>query len=246
MPNWGKNEDNFLVPILFVGSNSTFSPHMVLNLEDIPSLYIPAGLTPIPGYNGNATESVLVSVLLCNPQFTISPATVTVIGSTLQAVIHPGTPNIRNIPVKVANAIFSASLLDAISNDEDIPALDLVNIIASQLFFANYSFLTGGNKPLPINKINNQMNQVLLSSAKAFLSGYSPQSSFLPAFNTMDADAVGEAQQPVLVGSKPFTIALIVVVGVLVMLLIILFVMMKVDQLQLFDLENIVKILQLH
>lgn len=243
--------NNFFIPFIFVGSNSTLSKHVALNLEDIPTIYIPANSSPVPAADGNTgtTEPILVSILLCDPRYTISPATVTVTGSALQAAVLPGVPVIGNIPARAANAIFSTSLLDVTSSAQLWSGI-FINDIARILFFANRSFeypnvKSGGTKPLPLDKINQHMNTVLLSSAKAFLSGDS-SSTWFPAFETIGVDATGEAQRPALVGSKQFLIALIIVVGALVVLSITLLAVMKADQLQLFDLENIVKTLRLH
>ncbi|KAF5354794.1 hypothetical protein D9756_005768 [Leucocoprinus leucothites] len=244
--------DSPLSGFIFVGSNTTISDQVALNLDGIPAA-LSSGQLSRSAATTNATDDLLITALICDPQFKISPATVTLQSGTLWADIQPGLPPANNIPPEAANAIFSQSLLFATSTREAWgDAASLVNNIARILFLSDPSFeytsKPAGIKPLPLDEINRQMDKVLLSSAKAYLSGYRPDIKNLtfPSFEMIDSDAIGEVEQLVLVGSRPFLIALVVVVVVLVVLLITLVAMVKVDQLQTFDLENIVKALRIH
>lgn len=141
--------NNSLIPFIFVGSNTTL-PHppnltVELNLEDIATLFIPANFS-LTGSGRDCKGTIvpkLVSVLLCDPHFILSPATVNLTGSALQAVIHPGSPVVRNIPVQAANIIFSRSLLDTTSSTKIWPTL--VNDIACVLSFADCALNYTGN-----------------------------------------------------------------------------------------------------
>ncbi|KAF5354795.1 hypothetical protein D9756_005769 [Leucocoprinus leucothites] len=235
-----------------VGSNTTLSGHVALNLEGVPTVPVSSGQLIQSTTAENATEVLLATSLLCDPQLRISPATVTLQTGSLWADIHQGSPVVKNIPQEAANALFSQSLLFAASTREAYGDQSLVNNIARILFLADPSFEydenPAGIKPLPIGEINQRMNRVLLSSAKAYLSGYRPNDNNLtfPSFEMIESDAIGQEQQFALVGSRPFLIALAVVVGGLVALLITLVTIVKVDELQTFDLENIVQALRIH
>ncbi|KAJ3559852.1 hypothetical protein NP233_g11161 [Leucocoprinus birnbaumii] len=233
---------------IFVGSNTTLSNHVALNLESVPSF-------PFPGQanlTGNGTTTLLFTSLMCDPQLKISPATVILQSGALSANVHSGSPVVKNIPTEAANTLFAQSLLFAASAREAYTDQSFVNDIARILFLTDPSFehddKPAGIKPLSTDDINRQMNRVLLSSVKAFLSGYQPNSDNLtfPSFAMINSDAIGEVEEFVLMGSKPFLIALAVVDGILIILLAILLSVVRVDQLQTFDLENIVKALKLH
>jgi hypothetical protein len=75
---------------------------------------------------------------------------------------------VKNIPVAATNAIFSESLLFAVSTPEVYGDQSLVNNIAKNLFLTDPSFdiETQPAERLSINQINVQMNKVLLSSQR--------------------------------------------------------------------------------
>jgi hypothetical protein len=225
-----------------------------MNLQDVPTtLYQPP--TSSSGLNTtgaqDASQPLLVTTLVCDPQFKLLPAAVNKFPSgSLIANAQPGSPVVKNIPVAAANAIFSESLLFAVSTREVYGDQSLVNNIAKILFLTNPSFdvETQPAEPLSIDQINVQMNKVLLSSAKAYLSGYQPDENNLtfPSFKTISTDAVEIYEQLVLAASEPFLIALIGVDGVLFLLMLILVARVRADHIRTFDLENIVKALRLH
>ncbi|KAJ3559853.1 hypothetical protein NP233_g11162 [Leucocoprinus birnbaumii] len=230
--------------------NTTLSNIVAMNLEGVPTT-LSSGRFTSDGSSGNTTEDLLITTLICDPQLEISPATVTLQSGSLWADVHSGSPNVNNIPPEAANAVFSQSLLFATSTREAYGDQSLVNNIARLLFLTDPSFdyetAPAGIKPLSVDGISRQMDRVLLSSAKAYLSGYRPDSSNLtfPSFKMMNSSAEGEIQELVVAGSKPFLIALIVVVVVLIVLLIFLVSVVRTSQLQTFDLENIVKTLRI-
>ncbi|KAF9443592.1 hypothetical protein P691DRAFT_713072 [Macrolepiota fuliginosa MF-IS2] len=246
-----QNADSSLIAFLFIGSDTTVSDHVSLDLGDIPTNLLPPtfNLTD-PTINNNQTS--LVSSLVCNPQMHISPATVSLSEGSLWASTHSDPSTINNVPTQAANAIFSESLLQAASSTASFTDGTLVNDIARALFLSYPSFESpdkpNGVKPLPLDQINQKMNAILLSSAKAYLSGYRPDNNNLsfPVFEMVDTDAMGEKQQLALVGTKPYLVALVVIVGVLALLLVALMTAVKVDQMRTFDLENIIQTLKMN
>jgi hypothetical protein len=160
------------------------------------------------------------------------PATVNATGSLLEASISSGAPTVKNIPIEVANSLFSTSILD--------PASDTT--VSFPLFLP----IDDGKyplKPLSLDKINQNMTEVFASAAKVYLSGFKPNfTNFrMSAFTMVNTSAVVEVQKMALVGSKPFLVASSVIVGLLVVLLAALVATTRPDQLESFELENIVR-----
>jgi hypothetical protein len=232
---------NSLAAFLFVGRNGTLPSH--LNLEDIPSHLLPCNTTHNPTYIDGfpwPCEPLLMSVLVCDSQFEVLPATVNATGSLLEASISPGVPTVKNIPTAAAKALFSTSVLDPAPGD--ITTLE-------QLFLPISPFEDGGKnplKPLSLDKINQNMTNIFASAAKAYLSGYKPNvnNSILSSFAMVNTSAMVEVQKMAVVGSKPFLVASGVTVGLLVVLLGVLVAITRPDQLEGFELENIIRKLQ--
>ncbi|KAF7782890.1 hypothetical protein Agabi119p4_2266 [Agaricus bisporus var. burnettii] len=248
-----KPDNNSLIPFLFAGS-STLGP-MEVDLRDIPSVLVPCNTTDNPTFLPDGTDldcqSLLVSVLACDPEFKILPAIVSATASSLEATILHGDPVVKNIPTKAANVIFSKSLLDATSSRQSYTDGGYVNGISRRIFLSSWD-LDGSTdikiKPASLNQINQNMNDVVASAAKAYLSGYKPNedSITIPSFAKINTSAVLEIQKMALVGSKPFLIATSVVVGLLVVLLGSIVAITRADQLEGFELATIVKNLQLY
>lgn len=211
------------------------------DLNDLPALFPP-----------NVTlDDYGVTALICDPQFQIRPATATLSrGSLSLSALHAGPPVVKNILENAANLLFSTSLGIAASFSN---AFNLgtgcvaANDISRMLFLSNQSDYQA---PLPIERINRNMNQMLLSSSKAFLSGFNGTSTGaefrLPTFEMVDADAVVEAESLGLGGSKPYLIALIVLVGVLTVLFISIVIIIRRSELCTFDLKHIVEALEVY
>jgi hypothetical protein len=100
-------------------------------------------------------------------------------------------------------------------------------------------------KVLSLDQINQNMTKAIVSAAKAYLSGYVPGDSFdptvLPSFAMVNTSAVIEEQRMALVGRKPFFVASSAIVGLLVVLLGVIVAITRPDQLESFELENIVR-----
>ncbi|KAF9443591.1 hypothetical protein P691DRAFT_808718 [Macrolepiota fuliginosa MF-IS2] len=155
--------DSPLITFLFIGSNTTLSKHVALNLEDVPTNFIPAISNSTIG---NTTSPALVSALVCDPQLQIQPTTAILSGGSLRTEVTTH-PSINNIPLAAANAIFSQSLLEATSTRESYTDQSIVNAIARILFLTDPSFShddkPAGIKPLSLDQINEKMDTVLLS-----------------------------------------------------------------------------------
>lgn len=248
-----KPDNNSLIPFIFVGSSMPRSTD--IDLRDIPSVHVPCNTTDnptlVPGVTDADCEPLLVSVLACDPEFKILPAIVSATASSLEATILHGDPVVKNIPTKAANVIFSKSLLDATSSRQSYTDGGYVNGVSRQLFLSSWD-LDGSTdikiKPASLNQINQNMNDVVASAAKAYLSGYKPNedSITIPSFAKINTSAVLEIQKMALVGSKPFLIATSVVVGLLAVLLGSIVAITRADRLEGFELATIVKNLQLY
>jgi hypothetical protein len=114
------------------------------------------------------------------------------------------------------------------------------------MFLPNLTFdWSGANalKPLSLDRINQNMNVALGSAAKAYLNGFKPNANnpTLSSFAKVNTTAVMKVRKLALVGSKPFLVASSVLVGLVIVLIGVLVAITSPDQLESFELENIVK-----
>lgn len=244
--------DSPLSGIFFVGRNTSQGTSF-LNLDNLPTTFI--GPPPPSSNSSNSSTRdcfpTLLSAITCDPQFRIHPATATLSGGSLSTskIRTEKEPIVKNIAPEAANAIFSQSLGAALSSAETFSNGSLnVNGIARVLFLADPSFKhtdLSGVKPLPIENITQNMNRALLSSAKAYLSGYQVNNTdtTFPAFEMMETNAMREVERLALVGSEPFLIVVTILVGMLIVLLVTIVVMIRVEELRTFDLKHIVETL---
>ncbi|KAF9443596.1 hypothetical protein P691DRAFT_713076, partial [Macrolepiota fuliginosa MF-IS2] len=226
-----------LMSFVFFGSSTQLSaPLLVLNLGNQPNILLPENTTGL----GNDSP-MIVTALVCDPQLKIVPATVTLTQGSLHATSR-APPLINNILPGAANTTFSEGLLEATGSVDPTTNWAFVNTIARVLFLTdpslNYFDKPEGIKPLPLPQINQNMNKIMLSAAKAFLSGYKPtEDSNLTSldFDTISINATADEEQLALVGSIPFLIALGSVVGLLLSLLATLTAIVRVEELRTFD-----------
>ncbi|KAF5354833.1 hypothetical protein D9756_005721 [Leucocoprinus leucothites] len=134
------------------------------------------------------------SILSCNTHYSIQPALIILQQGRLNATLLSNhSPHVGNFPKKAADAIFSQSLMNVISPDLNSPGYP--GSIAFAVFVGN-SWLSrspGGQKQrglplLPLEKINNNLNRVVQSASKLYLSGYicdssSAYRSLIPKFS---------------------------------------------------------------
>lgn len=207
-----------LSAFLFVGNNSTGSDRSdpdILDLGDIPSLFLRGDqITILTG----RLPSALISILICDPQMHVVSATVTILDNLqLHAVPRSGPLTVGNIPQDAANVVFSESLVVAMSSTNINEGR--VTSIMTLVFVENVLPNEGKNllQILPLQKINQNMNNMLRSSAKAYLSGYRANgTSFIaPSFNMMETNATIAVQVLALTASKQFLISLLVVFCIL-------------------------------
>ncbi|KXN90896.1 hypothetical protein AN958_03426 [Leucoagaricus sp. SymC.cos] len=237
--------NNPMTGFIFGGTSSKLSAspsqdmaRRMFELDNLPTLFPP-----------NATgDDFGVTALICDPQFQIRSATATLSHGLLSlSPLREGPPLVNNIADKALNLLFSNSLGVAASftNSFDIDE-DCVkaNDISQMLFLANQS---DNMPPLPLDRINKNMNGILLSSSKAYLSGYNGTSDTatfrLPTFELLDADAVTESEALGLGGSKPYLIILIVLVGLSSILLVTIVIIIRRSELYTFDLKHIAETL---
>jgi hypothetical protein len=245
-------ETTSLISFLFVGRNGT--PPSYLNLEDLPWSLVPCNTTQNPTYLDHFhidCNPLLVSALMCDPQLEVLPAIINATTSSLEATTLSGDPTVKNIPTAAANTVFSTSLREAVSERSFSFEMGFLSAVSFRLFLPNLTFDMDGKvilKPLSLDKINQNMNNALASSAKAYLSGYQPNGDnpMFSSFAMVNTSAEVQVQKMAVVGSKPFFVALSVTVGLLVTFLGTLVAMTRPDQLEGFDLENIVRKLQIY
>ncbi|KXN85133.1 hypothetical protein AN958_11673 [Leucoagaricus sp. SymC.cos] len=255
--------DNPLTVFLFVGQNMTLRPNWYyqwLNLDNIPntsSTYSlpnhtiperpPDTVIPVGSRYQDCSPDVpfVFTALMCNPQFEIRPATVSLYRGSLSAQLHSaGLPTVGNISPSAANFIFANSLGDALSFPSDNGGTR-PNDIARNIFLS-YPESHETMDTLPIHIINQNMNVVLLSSSKALLSGYSGErgNTSFPDFEMITTEAVGEVEVLLLSGSKPFPFSLTALVGTLSLLTAsIALVIRHGNQLRPFDIRHIIETL---
>ncbi len=182
-----------------------------------------------------------LSVLLCDPQFKIQRANVTLSGGNLSAEIFPTLPLIGNFPETAANALFSQALLEALRPEEGDSEHLLSSI--SMLLFTGGLNGTGPLRPFPMPLINDNMNRILRSAAKAYLSGYNATSEdHVASYALWNQAAIVQYQQLSLVTSRPFFIGLLALAAVTVTVLMALTAVTDIGKIQLFNLETLQKI----
>lgn len=97
--------------------------------------------------------------------------------------------------------------------------------------------------PLPLSVINNNMNKVLKSAAKAYLSGYnSSVGSTAVSYSLWNQTATVQYQQLALVGSKTFFIVLLILAVLTAIVLMVLFSVIDIGKVQLFNLQTLEKV----
>lgn len=170
---------------------------------------------------------------MCDPHLEVLPATINATTNFLEATVLPGAPTVKNIPIEAANYLFATSLLMVDSN--------LLGIALPVFLSKGASGIN--HVPLPLDKINQNITITLASSAKAYLNGYKLNDTdlSLPGFAMVDTSAVIETQKLALVGREPFFVASSVTVGFLVIFVGAIVAIARSDQLESFELENIVR-----
>jgi hypothetical protein len=234
------NNRHSITPLLFVSTSDKLNSYHL----DLPSSLVTCNSTLYSFYFNSSfwgCKQLSISALVCDSQSEILPAIINATMSSLEATILPGTPTVKNIPTEAANYMFTNALTNAIGQFGGLSS------VSAQLFFPMGSFGLSDKrlKILSLDQINQNMSKALTSAAKAYLSGYVSgdglDPTVLPSFAMVNTSAVIEEQRLALVGRRPFFVASSAIVGLLVVLLGAIVAITRPDELESFDLENIVR-----
>ncbi|KXN87580.1 hypothetical protein AN958_08461 [Leucoagaricus sp. SymC.cos] len=210
----------------------------------------PDTITPVGSRYQECSPDVpfVFTAPMCDPQFEIRPATVSLYRGSLSAQIHSaGLPTVGNISPSAANFIFANSLGDARSFPSDNSGTR-PNDIARNIFLTDPRAMSSQSNvdTPPIHIINQKMDSVLLSSSKALLGGYNEErgNTSFRDFDMIITEAVDEVEVLALGGSKPFLLSLAALVGTLFLLTVgIALVVRHGNQLRPFDTRHIIETL---
>lgn len=202
---------------LFLGSNSSLYQQEQgsggIDLTNLPSLYNTTGF-PLqqPGVSGvdSSYSPRLASMLLCDPQTTISSNIVTL--DSLGNMVITGDPatSIGNLKQTTADVITFKGLTAAVAL-MDQPSVSSPQILASTV--AEALFMSGSITdwtppkaqvpPASLQSINRNMDRFMTSAAKAYSNGF-----VLPGVTSLvGVDATMQSQTLALTGAKAMLIA---------------------------------------
>lgn len=187
----------------------------------------------IEGTNGTITFQLghVAVVLLCEPQYTIQRAEVTLQGGQLNATLIE-SPLLGNFPESAANSLFSRAFLNAFA------PLDVGNRPAMSTFIPDH----GRQALLSLPEINQNMNGVIQSAAKAYISGYTGTNGsrldILPSYTSSNQSVAVQGQKISLVSGKTFLVALWGLDAVIVLILAILLCTINAKEMRLLSLQT--------
>lgn len=140
-------------------------------------------------------------------------------------VVSEGAEALGNIPKPAADTIFKQGLLTAVNTPEEYATnKSFVNSISAKLFLPNSSLDTSNRpRPLDVPSINANMDAVMGSASKAYMTGYTPSDldseteEWVPTanFTTMSVTATKQDPKVALVTSRPLLIATMVLVVIM-------------------------------
>lgn len=167
----------------------------------------------------------------------------------LTAVVLQDSPLVGNIPERAANAIFSQGLLYALEPEARV-ALP-INAVAMLTFME--AAKTNGHRPLrplSLTQISENMNRIIKSAAKAYISGFkvddtdstNPIPALLPDYVWLSQSAILQYRQLSVISNSPFFLALGVLDGVIVAILAILMMTVDTADMWLFSLQTLEKV----
>ncbi|KAF9442407.1 hypothetical protein P691DRAFT_779430 [Macrolepiota fuliginosa MF-IS2] len=190
-----------------------------------------------------------VTALVCDPQIDVYTAQVTLDKGILHAVRsdHPPVGNIDSR--KILRDLYISDLIPSLAyNFPDsiygISSSMFSSVARLLLFCSEDSPCNTSFKPFPIPEINNNMNRFFRSASKASLDGYNGtrpdiDTLSIPNFNTFTTPAVGQADKMALVASKPFFVALIIIISLVTLSLGFLCFLIEPERLLCFNLDNV-------
>ncbi|KAF9441455.1 hypothetical protein P691DRAFT_791325 [Macrolepiota fuliginosa MF-IS2] len=235
------NETVSLSAFVFIADDGSDSDGTYVSPMDL------VGTNTSGPYQGQSNFVSVASVLLCDPQFEIKKAWVMLSQGQLNATVLQNSSLIGNIPKSAAAAIFSQGLLNTLGSDFDDYG---VGTVAGLTFLENdtsdiFPNATSQPRPFPLTEINQKMNQVIQSAAKAYISGYSTRhegegpDGLDPNFFWINRTASVDYQQTSLVSSAPFLVALGVLDAGITITLLILVRSVNTASMQLFSLQTL-------
>jgi hypothetical protein len=223
-------------PLLLTGLPTTPSSELAPKLINLTSIGFP---TPDA-----------VTALVCDPQFTVYPAQVTLNQGILHAEQLEGHVPVGNVATNpMLRDQFLASLIpDLTCNFPDSIygiSSDTFSSVARLLLFCDENNPCDTVfKPFPLPTINKNMNQFFRSASKAFLDGYNGtrpgvDTLSVPNFNTFWTKGIGQVDKMALVTSKTFFIAFCVILAVIAAFLTLLCLVIRQERLMCFNLDNV-------
>jgi hypothetical protein len=240
---------------LFLGGNKSLpvcGGHSPIDLTGIPSAYNAMGFsfnstTALHSYDSLCAN--LASVLVCDPQISLSGGEVTLQSNGHLTVNSADLASVGNIPIAAIEIPFSQGLLSAVITPEpDSNSSTIVNFISALLFMTDLTMNTDnhptGIPPLHVDIINGNMDTFVGSAVKAYADGHFPGNGTLPygGFNTVEVRARQQEQRLALVTDVPLWTATMSLVALSAILLTWLAVMWK--RRDPFDLRSIMKATQ--
>ncbi|KAF5354835.1 hypothetical protein D9756_005728 [Leucocoprinus leucothites] len=173
--------DGRLAMVVF-GTNSSLpvnpdeSKRSFLNLNKLPTLYHPLGLT-LNNSRGDPSKctSPLSTVLYCDPRIQVSGGCAQLSPDKSLRLAASGSSRIGNIPDEAVTTLFTSALLGILDTDDDavnqwigVQTLDMFPSTPSDQDFLKYP----SGVPLHnITTINSKFNDYVLSASKAFVDG---------------------------------------------------------------------------
>ncbi|KAF5354940.1 hypothetical protein D9756_005729 [Leucocoprinus leucothites] len=243
---------------LFFGRNSSFpdkpSEKRTLSFDNIPTIFNNSGFHFIDFDSADGHfKSPLASFLLCDPTARILDGHVRFSRTNTAITLQSATPtngkaNVGNISPDAANVVLGLSLLDALDIDEDDVRIH-IGAIASGTFLNDSSldFSRNGSNSfdvgfLPLQEIQNNLNQLMRSSSKALSSNFhtpdaaSQEDTLLPV-----TGAIQKGEQ-VLTASRDFLIAIICLVFTAVLAMVLNVLLFSVWSTPAFTLESLFQV----
>lgn len=211
--------------------------------EDSTGWGLVGGSAAGTGNNDHAPR--LVTMLVCDPQLSMAPATVTIYDDDSMYITRESTTGtaVGNMPSAQAMVITAQALLGSVSmTDQDIGVNGISSsLIADQLFMTSSTagWVSGQAPiaPLSSEEISAKMNNFVASASKAYADGYVTTGSV----STMGVDADVTVQKLGLTGSRGlWVVTLVLVIGVLVLL--IMAERYNTEERVPFDLENVLSV----
>ncbi|KAF5354826.1 hypothetical protein D9756_005726 [Leucocoprinus leucothites] len=259
--------DNFPIPTpavepiglsgyLFFGRNSSFpdkpSEKRTLSLDNLPTIFNDSGFHFIDfdGADGHF-KSPLASFLLCDPTARVFDGQVRFSRTNTAITLQSTTPtnfgkaNVGNISPDAANVVLGLSLLGAL-DAEDTDVRIFIGEIASQTFINDTSldFSRNGSNSfdvglLPLQEIQNNLNQLMRSSSKALSANLNTQNAVAQEHTLLPVTGAIQKGEQVLTASRDFLIAIICLVFTAVLAMVLNVLLFSVWSTPAFTLESL-------